>query len=59
MLSCLEDDGRIDEKIFNEYTSLSLRYPPRFLAGIYGGGSIVTVGKYVVRPGDLYAAHGG
>lgn len=27
----LEDDGRIDEKIFNEYTSLSLRYPPRFL----------------------------
>ena len=26
----LEDDGRIDEKIFLEYTSLSLRYPPRF-----------------------------
>ncbi len=26
----LEDDGRIDEKIFNEYTDLSLRYPPRF-----------------------------
>ena len=26
----LEDDGRIDERIFNEYTSLSLRYPPRF-----------------------------
>jgi len=26
----LEDDGRIDEKVFNEYTSLSLRYPPRF-----------------------------
>ncbi|BEH00555.1 PEP/pyruvate-binding domain-containing protein [Bacteroides sedimenti] len=26
----LEDDGRIDEKIFNEYASLSLRYPPRF-----------------------------
>ncbi|MDR0895852.1 MAG: phosphoenolpyruvate synthase [Prevotellaceae bacterium] len=26
----LEDDGRIEEKIFNEYTSLSLRYPPRF-----------------------------
>ncbi|GHT60821.1 phosphoenolpyruvate synthase [Bacteroidia bacterium] len=26
----LEDDGRIDEQIFNEYTSLSLRYPPRF-----------------------------
>lgn len=26
----LEDDGRIDEKLFNEYTALSLRYPPRF-----------------------------
>jgi len=26
----LEEDGRIDEQIFNEYTSLSLRYPPRF-----------------------------
>lgn len=26
----LEDDGRVDEQIFNEYMSLSLRYPPRF-----------------------------
>lgn len=26
----LEEDGRIDEQIFNEYTSLNLRYPPRF-----------------------------
>lgn len=26
----LEDDGRIDEQIFNEYVSLNLRYPPRF-----------------------------
>lgn len=26
----LEDDGRIDEQIFNEYTSLNLNYPPRF-----------------------------
>ncbi len=26
----LEDDGRVDEQIFNEYTSLNLRYPPRF-----------------------------
>ena len=24
----LEEDGRIDEVIFNEYTSLNLRYPP-------------------------------
>lgn len=27
----LEDDGRIDEKIFLEYTSLNLRYPPQFI----------------------------
>lgn len=26
----LEDDGRVDEQIFNEYTNLGLRYPPRF-----------------------------
>lgn len=27
----LEEDGRIDEQIFNEYVSLSLRYPPIFV----------------------------
>lgn len=27
----LEDDGRIDEKIFNEYTSLNLSQPPEFI----------------------------
>ena len=27
----LEDDGRVDEQIFDEYTSLNLRYPPRFM----------------------------
>jgi CheY-like chemotaxis protein len=27
----LEEDGRIDEQIFNEYVSLNLRYPPIFL----------------------------
>lgn len=26
----LEDDGRIDEKLFMEYSKLGLRYPPRF-----------------------------
>ena len=26
----LEDDGRIDEKLFEEYSRLGLRYPPRF-----------------------------
>src|SRR5210317_1693523 len=27
----LEEDGRIDERLFNEYTALNLRYPPSFL----------------------------
>ena len=26
----LEEDGRIDEQVFNEYVSLNLRYPPQF-----------------------------
>lgn len=26
----LEEDGRIDEQVFNEYHALNLRYPPRF-----------------------------
>ena len=28
--SMLEDDGRVDEKIFDEYMDLGLRYPPTF-----------------------------
>lgn len=27
----LEEDGRIDEQVFNEYVSLNLRYPPIFI----------------------------
>lgn len=27
----LEEDGRIDEQIFNEYVALNLRYPPKFI----------------------------
>ncbi|HKJ06851.1 MAG TPA: PEP/pyruvate-binding domain-containing protein, partial [Flavobacteriaceae bacterium] len=27
----LEEDGRIDERLFNEYTALHLRYPPSFM----------------------------
>jgi len=27
----LEEDGRIEEQIFNEYASLNLRYPPTFI----------------------------
>ena len=26
----LEDDGRIDEKLFDEYSELGMRYPPSF-----------------------------
>ncbi|MBR2236734.1 MAG: phosphoenolpyruvate synthase [Prevotella sp.] len=26
----LEDDGRVDEKVFDEYTELGMRYPPSF-----------------------------
>lgn len=29
-LFILEEDGRVDEQIFNEYVSLNLRYPPMF-----------------------------
>ena len=43
----LEDDGRVDEKIFDEYAKLGLRYPPRFFraaskddaAGLIGSNS--------------------
>ncbi|WP_430810841.1 MULTISPECIES: PEP/pyruvate-binding domain-containing protein [unclassified Carboxylicivirga] len=27
----LDEDGRIDEQLFNEYVSLNLRYPPQFI----------------------------
>ncbi len=27
----IEEDGRIDEQIFNEYVALNLRYPPEFI----------------------------
>ena len=29
----LEDDGRVEEKIYNEYVELGLRYPPTFTQG--------------------------
>lgn len=27
----MEEDGKIDEKVFNDYVSFNLRYPPRFV----------------------------
>ncbi len=41
----LEDDGRVDEQIFNEYTSLSLRYPPRFTQVSTEGEALQTLEK--------------
>ncbi len=38
----LEEDGRIDEQIFNEYTDLNLRRPPDFLHA-YSGKSALSV----------------
>ena len=30
LIHIFEDDGRIEEKIYNEYMELGLRYPPTF-----------------------------
>ena len=54
----LEDDGRIDEKIFNEYTSLSLRYPPPLYPGIDLQGSLGTTLYRTIRSHHLYAGNG-
>ena len=53
----LEDDGRIDEKIFNEYTSLSLRYPPRFTQ-VSTCEEALTAVLHLFRPHHLHAGHG-
>jgi hypothetical protein len=39
----LEEDGRIDERIFYEYTSLNLRYPPSFIHANSAKRAIVTL----------------
>ncbi len=39
----LEEDGRIDEQIFNEYVSLNLRYPPTFIQVDTGGKAFQTL----------------
>ena len=57
----LEDDGRIDEKIFNEYTSLSLRYPPRSAAlhaSQYLRRGIGAAEKHDLRSHHLHAGYG-
>ncbi|MCK5824420.1 MAG: phosphoenolpyruvate synthase [Ichthyobacteriaceae bacterium] len=41
----LEQDGRIDEQIFNEYVDLNLRYPPSFLHANTGKSAISILKK--------------
>ena len=41
----LEEDGRIDEQIFQEYTSLSLRYPPQFFKATSSEESFQVLGE--------------
>lgn len=53
----LEDDGRVDEQIFNEYVSLNLRYPPRFTQVSTGLEALIALdrGNYdliILMPGD-------
>jgi hypothetical protein len=39
----LEEDGRIDEQLFNEYVSLNLRYPPEIMQVSTAEDAIVTL----------------
>lgn len=53
----LEDDGRVDEQIFNEYVSLNLRYPPRFTQVNNGNEALAALEKnsyelIIIMPGD-------
>lgn len=41
----LEEDGRIDEHIFNEYVSLNLRYPPFFIRVPSAKEAFIEIGK--------------
>ena len=52
----LEDDGRIDEKIFIEYMQFALS--STFYSGFYSGRDMETTGKYHVRSCNLYAWNG-
>ena len=42
----LEDDGLVDEKIFDEYAKLGLRYPPRFFRASTQGDVIALLRQY-------------
>lgn len=53
----LEDDGRIDEKIFNEYMNLSPSLSSSFYTGIYRRGDLEAIGEYYIRSCHLYAGY--
>lgn len=51
----LEDDGRIEEKIYNEYMELGLRYPPNLHPGLNHRRGSPGAALHRHRPRHLYA----
>lgn len=41
----MEEDGKIDEKVFNDYVSFNLRYPPQFVHVTSAEEALQTLGK--------------
>jgi len=41
----MEEDGKIDEKVFNDYVSFNLRYPPRFVHVTSGEQAMEALGR--------------
>jgi len=41
----MEEEGKIDEKVFNDYVSFNLRYPPRFVHVTSAAAAMETLGK--------------
>ena len=41
----MEEDGKIDEKVFNDYVSFNLRYPPQFIHVTSAAGAMEAIGK--------------
>lgn len=41
----MEEDGKIDEKVFNDYVSFNLRYPPRFIHVTSGEKAMEVLGR--------------
>ena len=50
----LEDDGRIDEKVFEEYSKLGLRFPPRFFRAASHDDAVSLLGEHVFRNGICF-----